>query len=315
MLLAGVPTLVNSYRAATTAAEATHYARAIAGIIGFEASTWTATGLGYIYYRHHSNQKMPFSRKRTYNVNTTGGNKFIKSALIHSLGSANPPIKRLVGTGPRRSTLYDSRNMRHGGVIGRFQPTPHGTEHKWLDTPMSITPASTAALHTTEIPTVITRATGPNSRIGLGVVVKSLQFRGTMRHDPLNDADGDATYYFYLILDKECNGVHPALGDVFTSTNLNESHVNLANSKRFTILKKMKFNFQTKSGVTTAWAPETRLVEFYMKASIPMRWTSDNTSGSLSGQTQNSIFWIDGTDRINGRGVLSGNFRIRFEDA
>lgn len=316
MLLAGVPALVNSYRAARTAAEATRYARAIGGIIGFEASTWTATGLAYIYYKHHHvSKKMP--QKRLGYSSTMSAARQRLSNDLESVARGNRSAKRTMGANYRpmalsHSTYYNAsnRNRRTGGVIGRFQPSP-GNELKWLDTSYNVAtsnPGTVIGL----VPTIVVRGTGPTERIGIGIIIKSLQFKGLALNDPLGASIGSGTFYYFLVLDKESNGVAPGILDIFTDSNLTVANVNLANSARFTIIKKWVHNFNPGAGVSTAYSHRNKVIDYYAKANIPIKWAASNSSGTAAGVTQNQLYIVQSGTSTECR--MEGTFRIRFAD-
>ena len=247
---------INTYRTAATVAARRQALKRLAQLTTAEGGYWAASILGgsQVYKYFHSDGTMP---KRTLHLRGRLG-----SALLH--GS-----KRTKYSAPgraRRSTYRPgapSKNRRTGGVIGRFQPSP-GTEYKWKDTDYDITSASPGVV-TSLVPTIIPRGTGPSDRIGTGVILKSLHFKGLALNDPLTASNGSGSFTYYLVLDKECNGVLPAVTDIFTGTDLTQAMIELANSARFVVIKKWIFNFNPGAGVSGAYSHQTRNIDYYAK--------------------------------------------------
>lgn len=309
-----IPVIVyaaNAYRAAATAEEASAALTTLGYSVSAETAYWGASIYGVHYF-------LSETQEGSMAPKTGGARKKLKTSMSSASGT------RLKSKSTSRTSASKSRaasrNRRTGGVIGRFQPSSGVTELKFIDTAYNITPIVAATVFN-QSPNIIVQGTGPSQRVGLGVTIKSVQLRGTMRYDPGTASRGTDTCYMYLILDKECNGVIPtAFGSdgVFTSDDLDVSHVNIANSFRFTILKKWIFNFNVQSlnPAGTQGYDLSYPIEFYQKVDFPIKWQSINSDGALSSQTRNALWLITGsTDQTPlGTFTMLGNMRLRYND-
>lgn len=150
-----------------------------------------------------------------------------------------------------------------------------------------------------------------STRDGRKAVIKSIQIRGSLLYTPGASAQGSHICYLYVVLDTQTNGAAAAITDVFTSNACQKNMLQLNNSGRFRILKKMVFAFNNMAGVTTAFSNIVKPLEFYKRCNIPIDWNS--TAGAITEIRSNNIFLIAGTD-ANGDDLttLDGNCRLRF---
>ena len=78
---------------------------------------------------------------------------------------------------------------------------------------------------------------------------------------------------------------------------MKDALINLDNSKRFRILKKCIFTFQSGAGVSGAYNEVTLPFEYYRKLNIPIDYSS--TTGAIAEVKSNNIFWIMGAASSN----------------
>jgi len=88
--------------------------------------------------------------------------------------------------------------------------------------------------------------------------------------------------------------------------------LNLNNSGRFRILKKMTFLFNPPAGVSAAYNTMIKPVEFYKRCNIDVDWSS--TTGAITEIRSNNIFVIAGSAGTAADDTISfaGNCRLRF---
>lgn len=220
--------------------------------------------------------------------------------------------KRSRSTAVRSGSRSTYRAYRTNGLQGRFQPAGPRHERKFHDQNVTWTFSTTASTYNQSL-TVIPRGTSAINRVGQLLTVKSLQFRGDLFYSPPTGQNPTNIVYVWLVLDTECNGTLPTFGDVFTSTDEASCHVNIANSHRFKLIKKIKLVFPP-IGIDNAGLNYAGIypIEFYMKCNIPVRYNDTDSTGVIENQTQNSLCFMGGTYQSSVQ--LLGSFRVRFTD-
>lgn len=152
-----------------------------------------------------------------------------------------------------------------------------------------------------------------STRDGRQCNLESIQMRLLARFDPGvgTPATGAGTCHMYVVLDKQANGAAAAITDVVQTTNLATALINLNNSRRFRIIKKFKFTFEPKSGVSGAFNTQVLHKEWYKKLNIPLDF--QGTTGAITELRSNNLFLIAGSDGFTDDTVnLTGAMRLRF---
>jgi len=205
---------------------------------------------------------------------------------------------------------------RTGGFYGRYGESARRMgmkpELKFLDTGI------VAALvdSTAEIPSggqvcLIPQGDTESTRDGRQCTIESIVGRGSLLFAPGAGTSPATVVYLYVIQDTQCNGAAAAVGDVFTGTNFATAFHNLANSKRFIVLKKLIVTMNSTCGVTTAYGPTIRPINFAIKKNIPMEYSS--TTGAIGEIKSNNVFYMVGSDGNSDDLVtFTMNTRIRF---
>lgn len=176
----------------------------------------------------------------------------------------------------------------------------------------------------------IPRGTGPNDRIGNKIVGKQLNFRATvdMGTSQIPNNVWTGAYKLYVVLDTQCNGTIPNTQDIWQTNDLGvvniNSMMNISNSMRFRILKKMKGRVQCNS--TTYWNGTSavtlregslNILEFSLKLDdIPISYATSNTNGAPTGITQNNIWLYIFSDEVSTGEmyIVDPTARVRFSD-
>jgi len=222
---------------------------------------------------------------------------------------------------PRRAAKLRYKNRRiqsgftrTGGFYGRYRGD--APEMKFLDTPINLTYDTTAECSTTGATGnihIVPQDDTQSGRDGRQIVIKSIQLRGTNIFVPGGSASATTNYFLWLILDSQCNGANPAITDVFTSNVAHSCMLNLANDRRFRIIKKWSWNGTSTAGVTTAYNSISNRVSWYKRCNIPITYDATAASGVITTTRQNNIFMAFGTDGNSDDIVtLNGTVRIRF---
>jgi len=202
---------------------------------------------------------------------------------------------------------------RVSGFYGRYNLPGGGSENKFFDTTLGWNFDATGEVPATGQLCLIPQGVTESTRVGRKCVVKSIQLRAYMIYTPGASTAGASNAYFYVVLDKQCNGAAAAIGDVLTGTNMGSALINLANSERFVILKRFVNRFQAAAGIQTAFGSDTSTIDWYHKCNIPLEYSS--TTGAITEIKSNNIFILAGTDTTSDDVIaIGGTCRLRFSD-
>lgn len=197
------------------------------------------------------------------------------------------------------------------GFYGRFnRQAPGAIEKKFFDTAVSFLVDSTGEVPASGQWALIPQGDTESTRDGRKATIKSIQFRGVAVFSPGAGATACTTMYFYVVQDTQCNGAAAAVTDVFTSNVLGTALINLNNSGRFRILKKIVVSFNPSAGATTAYNQMIRPIEFFLPCNIVMDWSS--TTGAITEIRSNNIFILAGAANTDDAIAVDGNARLRF---
>jgi len=168
---------------------------------------------------------------------------------------------------------------------------------------------ATAFYGMTEVNCVQQGATSFN-RIGAKILVKSINFRATLRmagSAPTNNAAR-----VMLVYDHQPNGAFPLIGTVI-SDNIStapgfHSGLNMANKSRFTILRNQTFAF-------TATSVTVQLIDWFVKTKLESQFQStDNDIGDLTTGAIYLIAFAEASSSANYVTMWDAHSRIRFFD-
>jgi len=204
---------------------------------------------------------------------------------------------------------------RVGGNYGRYgysaKRAGFAPELKFFDTSIGGTVDNTMEVIQTSL-ALIPQDDTQSGRDGRLAVIKSIQVRGVLEFNPAA-TDGMANVWFYVVLDTQANGAAPAVTDIFTSTAAGQNLINLNNSGRFRILKKLCYTFNPTAGIVGAFGGKSAVVDFYIPCNIKMDWSS--TTGAITEIRSNNILMVAGAD-VNGAAddlvAYEFNSRVRF---
>lgn len=249
-------------------------------------------------------------------VSNTGGwvpNTRVSSAMVPYVPQ---PIVPYVPV-RRTSSLYHGGIWRKSGNYGRYQGG--GTRSlKYLDTSISGTISTTAAIPTGGQLCLIPQNSTASGRIGTHVVVKRISIKGVLQWQPAQATNASGVTWVYLILDKQCNGAAAGATDVFDTASLVSSFLNIENSQRFVILKCFKHVWNHDILVTTGTdkpMEQDRYINWSKSFRYPM--CIDNTDGAITGIRNNNVFVLAGAtggSTMDNKVTIQLKARVRYED-
>lgn len=201
--------------------------------------------------------------------------------------------------------------QRQSGFYGRFQGK--NAENKFFDTNLSFSFDTTGEVPATGQLTLIPQGVTESTRVGRKATIKSIHIRGLVNFVPgAAVATASDLLYLYLVLDKQCNGAAAAITDVLTSATMGIGMINMANSERFTVLKRITVQIASQAGATTAFANNSRIVDYYHKCNLPIEYSS--TTGAITEIRSNNIFLLAAATLNDDISTMSGTCRLRFSD-
>lgn len=191
----------------------------------------------------------------------------------------------------------------------------YAKELKFYDTAISqvdITASGTVVANTL---VDIAGGTGESDRVGRKITVTNIMLQGRFNL-PVQTSLGHAnSVKCFIYLDKQCNKAAATYVNIYGTSPDIYSFKDLENSKRFRILKEVKFSLNQVAaegnGTTKSTAEHVRLVDMYHQCNLEITFASG--TGALNQITQNNIGIMaitssDATDKMN----FKGNVRIRY---
>lgn len=227
-------------------------------------------------------KKMP---KRQYESTYTTVAKRIKTA----------PVALTRSYAPRRFTGLDS-------------------ELKFFDTAISFDVDATGEVPATGQLVLIPQNDTETGRDGRHCSVKSIQLRLALNYVPGATTSASCIVDIWVVQDTQCNGVAATLADVTTGGALSTTLINLDNSQRFRVLKKLRWEFAPGAGIQSAFGSVTKRGEYYAKCDIPLMFSA--AAGAITELKTNNLFLLAGESGLNSDDLVSvsGNCRVRFSD-
>jgi len=199
---------------------------------------------------------------------------------------------------------------RRAGFYGRYQG--RDSEYKFFDTALSFSFDLTNEVPATGQLVLIPQGVTESTRVGRKCVIKSILLKGTINLIPGANALASGNAFQWLVLDKQTNGAAAAVTDVFTGSAAGTALRNLANSSRFQIIKKFKWQLSPMAGVTTAFNTQALHYNWFKRCNIPIEYSS--TTGAITEIRSNNLFLIAGADTVDDIITQTGVCRVRFSD-
>lgn len=186
-------------------------------------------------------------------------------------------------------------------------------ELKFFDTTITHTVNSTMAIPGTGGQlNLIPQGTTESSRIGRNTVIHSLELKGEYAMTSGTGVNS-SVQYLLIVQDKQCNGTAAGVLDVMTSAAGARGLINLSNSKRFHVLRKIVLPITGGSGVLNNYAGTLDYIHYFKKLNIPVEFAS--TTGAIGEIASNNLFILMGCDGNSSTfTTFAGIARIRFSD-
>lgn len=156
----------------------------------------------------------------------------------------------------------------------------------------------------------LTAGSAANQRIGTMITMKTAEIRAQWTEAT---AVLPGWIRFFLVMDKQCNGVTPLLSDIMASTvaPYTVSMRNLNNRQRFRILMDKTYAYGT---YTTSY---TTYMHYYMRFRMPVTTQyNSGTAGTVGDIVTNSLFFVILTSTTGTSAPTVSHFlRLRYTDA
>jgi len=169
---------------------------------------------------------------------------------------------------------------------------------------------------------LIPQGTGSTERIGRSCIIKSIHITLSIGISPLVDTQGiSEALSVWLVLDRQNNGAGATAADLFEPGQLSTviGNKNMANDKRFVVIKKWKWSMGSDLWDTSTEAPaqdaKPHIIDWYKKCNIPLLFDAQNTGGGLETIRSNNLFLMKGGEESFFSWRCDGYCRLRFEDA
>lgn len=171
--------------------------------------------------------------------------------------------------------------------------------------------------------------TGAENRIGRRIIIKSLVVNFTCQQTAGTTAtvagiSKDEVFRIAIVQDKQCNGAMPVGNTIWNLDNCTSAQINMANSKRFVILKEFivrmenvpmstsYWNTNTNAFVQGyAWGETKKMWRYYKKLNIRIDYAT-TPGGTITDVRSNNLLIY--ANSINGDGEAVAVARIRFID-
>lgn len=236
--------------------------------------------------------------------------RWAKAARTSRLNPSRPYVPPRRDPAPARVVPGFTRT---GGYYKRMSGCCGG-EDKFFDTALSFNVDVTGEVPATGQLCLIPQDNTQSGRDGLKAMITSIQIRGTAIFGPAATTIGVCNSYIYVVLDTQANGAAAAVTDVLTSSSMSVAMINMANSERFRILKRLVIKCQSAAGIQGAFSSDEVAFDWYSKVNIPIIWSS--TTGAITEIRSNNIFLLAGSDTLADDLVaVSGTCRLRFNES
>lgn len=231
---------------------------------------------------------------------------------------ARASMSRYAKSSKRRKTgiaKFRAGRDRVAGYYGRYSGSSSslsGGELKFFDTDIDFSLDQTGEVVATGQLNLIPQGVTESTRIGRKCRLTSLQLRAMWTYDPAASVSPSSPCFLYLVLDKQCNGAAAAVTDVLNGSAMNKALINMANSDRFTILKRWVWTPTAVAGVDGAYAPVRGTIDYYKKCDILLDFSS--TTGALTEIKSNNLFLLGGSSAGDDVTTITGQVRLRYKD-
>lgn len=160
-------------------------------------------------------------------------------------------------------------------------------ELKFFDTAVSFNFDATGEVPATGQLCLVPQGVGASQRVGRRIDVVGVDLRGRLRFDPGASAAGDCVASLFVLQDTQTNGAAAGVTDVFTGSVLAEAMLNPFNELRFGVVHGQDFVFNAGAGVSGAYTPETKMVDWAFDVLVPLEFSS--TTGAITELRSNNL--------------------------
>jgi len=235
--------------------------------------------------------------------------------------AANRWIRRR-GRGPTAPRMPFSMRGRYRRVSGRRRVVRRGLKPELKNWDQAITIAASGTMifptgagvtaGAVGAPIIgLAQGTTQNQRVGRKIILETIQVRADVKFNPAAGAVGSDYADIYLIEDTQANKLLPVVADCWQSATPASLLRNLDYGNRFKIWKHERYAFEAAAGVSGAYDPVNRPLDWFVKVGKPIEINS--TLGAFT-EFNTSNFYI-AMGSVNGLvSIDAGNTRVRFTD-
>lgn len=295
---------------------------------GYEAGTLTALELAQGYKGLHNDEHRSLRVGQLLNINAERQANELKrfNQMAAKRQKMNPRYRGPKGPGAYAGTRGMAPSLaamtrvgaragyqRTAGLYGRFH-NPAGVvqERGYHDVAVTGATLPATAIVLTNLCLIPQGATAI-TRTGQKTILHSLQIRGELELAPTVSSLMCGVAYMYVVQDRQCNGATAAVTDVLTDTLLPKAMINMANSSRFRIIKRIviPMNPGGQNADDTAINRYILPVEYYTKLNIPVEF--DGATGAVTEIKSNNLFLLVGASTLmDDKCAFTGTCRVRF---
>lgn len=185
-------------------------------------------------------------------------------------------------------------------AIAKFAKNALNVEYKNVDTSIDTTVGTTAAY---TLLNGLAQGDSESSRDGEKVRFKSLQVRGQLKQGA--SATAAQTVHFYLVIDKQTNGLAPDSGSIFETDSDVFSLRNTTYMKRYVVLRDWLVNLDDVGR-------EQQTIKFYTKMNMPTMYIG--TGSTVGNITTNSLYLVAVSDDNTNPPEMDLSIRLRYID-
>lgn len=197
---------------------------------------------------------------------------------------------------------------RTGGYYG-------GMEKKFVDT--ALADGTMAATMTFYNLCVVAQGDTESQRVGRKIMIRSLDIRGNLTLLGATDVTNTSCQVrMRIVVDTQTNGAQFAATDLLETDAIN-SFANLANRKRFIVLKDKTFNLSAggaaATGAAYAFSEVLRDIKVHKRLEVPIEYDNSATTGAITTVRSDSLWVVFQTSTAE-IVALSATARIRYSD-
>jgi hypothetical protein len=221
----------------------------------------------------------------------------------------------------RYSKSRYSRKARRSGIV-TARRIPRGVHHemKYADVGTNTNTSVIDALTIYGdglLNTPISQGLTGSTRIGRQITLRSFHLKGQITFIPIASDPACINFVMYVVQDNQCCGASATVGDIFANpTTPCQAFINLENSQRFKILRKITCTMVPQAGIVGAMGTVTCAFDVYKRVNIRICYDTGSTTGNVADMKNKNVFLALGHQGLANAGTVQVKWanRWRFTD-